>query len=172
MTIVSGPEVVQRPQAFYVGFRDSVPFRGLAAHTAAMHAEFAKWVLAHSVATVGPQFLRLHVIDSSGQATVSVAMPVASADLSGAAAGADRDPRLVADAVPAGRYATLTYMNDGIGANTTLTNWCAAQGFEIDRLWDETGNTFVARLETLVTGPARASRAARPHVRLDFKLAD
>jgi len=172
MTIVSGPEVVQLPDVSYVGFRDRVPFKGLAAHTAAMHAEFATWVLAHSVAAVGPQFLRLHVIDPAGQATVSVAIPVADSDLASAAAAADQDPRVVADVVPAGRYATLTYMNHGVKANLALTTWCSAQGLEIERLRDETGSTFVARLETMVADPANASRAARPHVRLDFKLAD
>lgn len=136
-----------------------------------MHAEFARWVRAHAAAAVGPQFLRLHVIDPYGRATVSVAIPVASSDLASAAAAADQDPRVVADVVPAGRYATLTYANDGIGANRTLTKWCAEQGFEIDRLWDETGNTFVARLETLVTDPAQVSRATWPQVRLDVKLA-
>lgn len=172
MTIVSGPDVVQRSDVSYVGFRDRVPFRGLAAHTAAMRAEFATWVLAHSIVAVGPQFLRLHVIDPAGQATVTVAIPVADFDLASAAAAADVDPRVVAGVVPAGRYATLIYMNHGVKANLALTTWCSAQGLEIERLRDATGNTFVARLETLVTDPAHGSRAARPHVRLDFKLAD
>lgn len=172
MKILSGPEVVQRPAVPYVAFRDRVPFKGLSTHTAAMHGELARWLQRHPVDTTGPQFLRLHVIDLSDRATVSVAIPVASADVAAQAVEADEDPRIVADVIPAGRYATLTYMNHGVKANLALTKWCAAQGLEIERLRDATGNTFVARLETLLTDPARESRVARQHVRLDFKLAD
>jgi hypothetical protein len=172
MKILSGPEVVNLPEVSYVAFRDRVPFKGLATHTAAMHGELARWLQSHPVETTGPQFLRLDVIDLSDRATVSVAVPVVSADVAAQAAEADEDPRIVADAIPAGRYATLTYMDHGIKANLLLTQWCADQGFEIERLRNETGNTFTARLETLLTDPAQESRAARQHVRLDFKLAD
>lgn len=172
MTIVTGPEVVPRPEIHYVAFRDRIPFKGLATHTAAMHGELARWLQSHPVDTTGSQFLRLHVIDLSDRVTVSVAAPVANSDVAMAAADAAQDARIVADVVPAGRYATLTYMNHGVKANLTLTKWCAAQGFEIERLRDETGNTFLARLETLVTDPAQEPRASRQHVRLDFKIAD
>ncbi len=172
MEILSEPEVVQRPEVPYVAFRDRVPFKGLATHTAAMHAELTRWLHAHPLESTGPQFLRLHVIDLSDRATVSVAIPVASADVAAQAADADEDPRIVADALPAGRYATLTYMNHGVKANMTLTKWCAAQGLEIERLRDNTGNTFAARVETLLTDAAQEPRVARQQVRLDFKLAD
>ncbi|HZJ39955.1 MAG TPA: hypothetical protein VFD20_03260, partial [Demequina sp.] len=77
MKIVSGPEVVRRPEIPYVAFRDRIPFKGFATHTAAMHAELARWLRNHPVDSTGPQFLRLHVIDLSDRATVSVAIPVA-----------------------------------------------------------------------------------------------
>ncbi len=172
MKIVSGPEVVERPEVPYVAFRDRVPFKGFTTHTAAMHGELTRWRQAHPVDTTGPQFLRLHVIDLSDRATVSVAIPVASAEVAAQAVEADEDPRMVADAVPAGRYATLTYINHGVRANLTLTRWCVAQGLEIERLRDDTGNTFAARLETLLTDPAQEPRVERQRVRLDFKLAD
>jgi hypothetical protein len=172
MKILSGPELVQRPEVAYVAFRDRIPFKGLAAHTAAMHGELSRWLQAHPTDTIGSQFLRLHVIDLSDRATVSVAVPVASIDIAASAVEKEEDPRMVADVVPAGRYATLTYMNHGVKANLALTKWCAAQGLEIERLRDDTGNTFGARLETLLTDPAQESRVARQHVRLDFKLAD
>ncbi|MBC7297796.1 MAG: hypothetical protein H5T82_02770 [Demequina sp.] len=156
----------------YVAFRDRVPFKGLANHTAAMRTELTRWLQVHPVDATGPQFLRLHLIDLSDRATVSVAIPVASSEEAIAAAESAQDDRIVADVVPAGRYATMTHMNHGVKANLTLTTWCAAQGFEIERLRDETGNTFVARLETLLTDPAREPRASRQHVRLDFKIAD
>lgn len=172
MKIVSGPEVVERPEVPYVAFRDRVPFKGFATHTAAMHGELARWLQSHPVDTTGRQFLRLHVIDLSDRATVSVAVPVASADVAAQAVEGGEDSRMVADSIPAGRYATLTYMNHGVKANLTLTKWCVAQGLEIERLRDDTGNTFAARLETLLTDPAQEPRVARQHVRLDFKLAD
>lgn len=172
MKILSGPEVVQRPEVAYVAFRDRVPFRGFANHTAAMHAELSRWLQGHPVDTTGPQFLRLHVIDLSDRATVSVAIPVASADVAAHAVEDDEDPRMVADVVPAGRYATLTYVDHGVKANLALTTWCDAQGFKIERVRDVTGNSFVARLETLLTDPAQEPHVARRQVRLDFKIAD
>lgn len=172
MTILSGPELVDRPEVHYVAFRDRVPFRGLASHTEAMHAELDRWVSGHSFDTVGPQFLRLHVIDLSERVTVSVAVPVATADIAAEVAEAAEDDRIVADVVPAGRYATLTFQDHAIKANLALTKWCADQGYEIARLRDDTGNTFVARLETLLTDPQLEPHPARRHVRLDFKLAN
>jgi hypothetical protein len=172
MTILSGPEAVERPEMHYVAFRDRVPFKGLAKHTEAMHAELARWVSNNPFDIVGPQFLRLHVIDLSDRVTVSVAVPVATTDIAVEVAEAAEDDRIVADTVPAGRYATLTFQDHAIKANLALTRWCADQGFEIARLRDETGNTFVARLETLLTDPQQEPHAARRQVRLDFKLAD
>ncbi len=172
MKIVSEPEVVQRPEVPYVAFKDRVPFKGLPAHTAAMHAEFGRWLASHPVDSTGPPFHRLHVINLSEKVTLSVGVPVVSAEAAAAAAAVEDDPRIVADAVPAGRYATLTYMNHGIKANLALTRWCEAQGFEIERFRDETGNTFTARLESLLTDPVLEPRVSRQRVRLDFKLAD
>ncbi|WP_291380082.1 hypothetical protein [Demequina sp.] len=172
MKIVSDPEVVERPQVPYVAFKDRVPFRGLATHTAAMRTELQRWLQGHPVDVGGPAFLRLHVIDLSDRATVSAAVPVVSEEAALAAVEAAGEPRIVADTVPAGRYATLTYMNHGIKANRVLTQWCAAQGLEIERLRDDTGNTFTARLETYLTDPAQERRVSHRQVRLDFKLAD
>lgn len=172
MKIVSGPEVVQRREVAYIAFRDRVPFKALAVYAASMRAELARWLQAHPVAPAGPQFLRLHVIDLSDRATVSVGVAVASTDAALVSAESDPDARVVADAIPAGRYATLTYVNHGLKANRVLTDWCAAQGLEIERLRDDTGNTFTARLETYLTDPAREPRVSRRHVRLDFKLAE
>ncbi len=172
MKIVSEPAVVDRPEVPYVAFKDRVPFKGLANHTAAMRAELARWLREHPVDVAGPAFFRLHVIDLSDKATVSVAVPTVSAEAAVAAAEAAGEPRIVADAVPPGRYATLTYMNHGIKANRMLTEWCAAQGLEIERLRDQTGNTFTARLETYLTDPSQERRVSRHEVRLDFKLAD
>ncbi|MCB2412997.1 hypothetical protein LGT39_09085 [Demequina sp. TTPB684] len=175
MKIVSGPDVVEREELPYLAFRDRIPFRGLAVHTAAMRTELARWLQAHPVEVAGPPFLRLHVVDLSDRATVSVAVPVANreeAEAAVAAALEAEEKRIVADAVPPGRFATLTYINHGIRANRLLTTWCVEQGHEIDRLRDETGNTFVARTETYLTDPAVERRASRHEVRLDLKLAD
>lgn len=172
MTIVSDPQVVERPQTPYIAFKTRVPFKGLEFHAAAMRREIEQWRLAHAIVTVGPPFLRLHVIDLSDRATVSVGVPVASLDIATAAAEEAEDPKIVADMVPGGRYATLTYTDHGIKANLTLTKWCAKQGFEIARERDKTGNTFVARLETYLTDRAEESRGMPQQIRLEFKLAD
>lgn len=172
MKIVSGPQVVTRPSIPYVAFRARVPFKGLEFHTAALRRELERWRLDHAVDAVGPSFLRLHVIDLSDRATVSLAVPVASLEVATAAAEAAEDVRIVADTVPEGRYATLTYVDHGMKANLTLTKWCAAQDLEIARVRDSTGNTFVARLETYVTESADESRDAPQQVRLDFKVVE
>jgi hypothetical protein len=171
MKIVSEPALVDRLELPYVAFRDRVPFKGLANHTAAMRTDLARWLREHPVDVAGPAFMRLHVIDLSDMATVSVAVPTVSMEEAIAAADAAGEPRIVSDVVPAGRYATLTYVNHGIKANKMLTEWCAAQGLEIERLRDTTGNTFTGRLETYLTDPSQERRVSRHEVRLDFKLA-
>jgi hypothetical protein len=172
MKIVSEPAVVERLEVPYVAFKDRVPFKGLANHAAAMRTELARWLQDHPVDAAGPAFMRLHVIDLSDRATVSVGVPVVNAEAAIAAAEEAQEPRIVADVVPAGRYATLTYMNHGIKANLLLTTWCAAQGFEVERLRDDTGNTFTARLETYLTDSSEERRVSHQQARLDFKLAD
>lgn len=172
MKIVSEPQVVERHQTPYVAFKTRVPFKGLEFHAAAMRREIDRWRRDHAVVAVGPPFLRLHVIDLSDRATVSVGVPVESFDLASAATEDAEDPKIVADTVPDGRYATLTYTDHGIRANLTLTKWCAEQGLEIARARDKTGNAFVARLETYLTDPADESRGVPQRVRLEFKVSD
>ena len=184
MTIVSAPGVVQRPEVHYVAFRDRVQFKGFETYTGAMRTKFLAWLQVHPVDAAGPPFLRIHVIDLSGRATVSVGIPVASADVAAAAAAAATAaapqiilgtlpavaPQMVADVLPAGRYATLTFVNHAVKANLMLGEWCTERGFEIERRRDDTGNTFAARVETLLTDPTQEPRASHQLIRLDFKI--
>jgi hypothetical protein len=186
MEIVSAPQVVRRPEVPYVAFMDRVPFKGFEIYTEAMRSKMLAWLQDHPVDAAGPPFLRLHVIDLSGRATVSAGVPVASLDEAAAAIGVAAAtarvpqtlvgtlpvvaPQMVVGVLPAGRYATLTYVNHGVKANLMLVEWCAEQGFEIERLRDDTGNTFVARVETLLTDPVEEPRASHQQVRLDFKI--
>jgi len=178
--------VAQRQEVPYVAFRDRVPFTGFETYTGAMRAKLLAWLRNHPVDAAGPAFLRLHVIDSSGRATVSVGVPVASPDAAAAVAAAAtawapqvvlgklpaRAPQIVADVLPAGRYATLSFVNHAVKANLMLGEWCAEQGFEIERRRDDAGDTFVARVETWLTDPNEERRVSRQHVRLDFKLSN
>ncbi len=153
MKIVSEPEVVQRSLMPYLAFRARVPFKGLEFHAAAMRRDLERWRLEHAVQTAGPPFMRLHVIDLSDRATVSVGMPVESLDVAVAAAEAAADVRIVADTVPAGRYATLTYVDHGVKANLTLTKWCAAHGLELARAQRRHGQHLRSALGDLPGGP-------------------
>jgi hypothetical protein len=58
-----------------------------------------------------------------------------------------------ADALPAGRYASLIYSGGGISANRALIEWVRAKGMDFDR-WDtKQGDNFRGRYECYLTDP-------------------
>jgi len=111
---------------------------------------------------------RYRVIDMAAKLEIDVAVPVAAAVIG--------DNRIVADILPAGRYAILIYSGPYEGlmqATADLLAWAEKRGI----VWDKQpagpkGEAWRARVENYLTDPTKEPDAAKWETELAFKLAD
>jgi hypothetical protein len=81
------------------------------------------------------------------------------------------DDRVRTGVLPAGRYATLVYVNHGLRANKALLDWAAAEGLAPDRADDPAGDRFGCRYEAYLTDPRTERMKTRWQIELAFRLA-
>jgi effector-binding domain-containing protein len=158
------PEVQTRPEQPYVAIRTRVTMADLGA-LGARFGEVFGWLGAHGVAATGAPFFRYRVIDMAGDLEVDAGVPVA-----GPVGG---DDAVVYDVLPAGRYATLTYMghpSELVGANKALLDWAAEQGLTFDVSAGTDGEHWGGRLEIYLTDPAREPDMSKWVTELAFRL--
>jgi hypothetical protein len=82
------------------------------------------------------------------------------------------DGRIRRGELPAGRYATLTYVDHAIRANRRLFEWTGAAGLALDRRATPAGDAFACRYEAILSDERREKRKTRWRVQLNFKLAE
>lgn len=164
MELLEPPRVVERPRLDSLGIREVTPFRGMLSRRDALLAELTDWLDTHDVGEVGPFFLRLHVIDMDGPMDLAVGV-ITPAPLPG-------DDRVRPAALPAGRYASLTYRNHALRANRALIDWAREQGLPFDRADAAEGDRFGCRYEAYRTDPRTERRKTRWEVELNIRLAD
>ena len=164
MEIIRAPHIDNRPAQAYMGIRVISPFKGMSQTIGKISKEMHTWAKQHSTEMAGPPFVRFHVIDMRGKMDISYGIPVAMA--------LEDDGRITADALVAGRYASLIYMNGGIAGNRALIEWVRGQGLEFDR-WDtDEGDNFRCRYEAYLTDPKTQPRKTRWEIEVAIKLAD
>jgi effector-binding domain-containing protein len=163
MEIIEGPSVVTRPERHGLGLRTVTPFRGMFAVRDEMMASLYAWFDAAGL-TAGPAYFRLHVIDMDGPMDIEVGLLTDEPQ-----AGDDRVRPTV---LPAGRYATLVYVNHGRRANKTLLDWAAAEGLALDRSDDPAGDRFACRYEAYLTDPRTERMKTRWQIELAIRLAE
>ena len=112
MTTIGKPQIDTRSKQVYMGIRTIAPFKGMSKVIDRIAGELNDWVDENKVKTAGPPFLRYHVIDMRGFMDISFCVPVRRA--------LPDDGEVKADALPAGRYASLIYSGGGISGNQTL----------------------------------------------------
>jgi len=163
MEILDGPVVAVRPDRHSAGIRVVTPFRGMFAVRDALMAELYAWLGKQDV-DFGHTFFRLHVVDMAGAMDVEVGV-VTDKPVEG-------DDRVRAGVLPAGRYATLTYVNHGRRANRTLLEWVRQQGLPLDCVEDPAGDRFACRYEAYLTDPRTEPMKTRWRIELAIRLAD
>ena len=164
MEILEGPSIVTKPDTAYVGIRVVTPFRGMLATRDELMTDLVEWLDAHDVRDQGPLFLRLHVIDMNGPMDLEVGFITTEA--------LDGDDRVRAGVLPAGRYASLTYVNHARRANGALLEWADTNGVRLDK-WDgPTGDHFACRYEAYLTDPRSEPRKTKWRVALNIRVAD
>lgn len=164
MIIVGKPKIEKRPEVNYMGIRFIAPFKGMSKEIRKAANELNAWVDENKVKTAGPPFLRYHVIDMSGFMDLSFCVPVKKA--------LKEEGNIKADAIPAGKYASLIYVGGGISGNRALIEWVRAQSLDFDR-WDtKLGDNFSGRYETYLTDPKVQPRRSKWEIEVAIKLVD
>jgi effector-binding domain-containing protein len=162
--IVEGPRIVVKPETPYVGIRIVTPFRGMLAVRDQLMVELYDWLDQRDPVDVGSTFFRLHVIDMNGPMDIEVGV-ITKQTLDG-------DGRVRPGTLPAGNYASLTYINHARRANQLLNTWIRDNGLTADR-WDEpAGDRFACRYEAYLTDPRSQPMKTKWQVELNIRLAD
>ncbi|MGM1061494.1 GyrI-like domain-containing protein [Saccharothrix sp. Mg75] len=163
MAVVEGPVVVEREAEHTLGIRVRTPFRGMLAVRDALLAELHGWLAERGVGH-GTAFFRLHVVDMGGVMDVEVGVTTPAA--------LDGDGRVTPGVLPAGRYATLTYVNHALRANRAMVEWIEGTGLVPDRADTPDGDAFACRCEVYLTDPRAERMKTKWRVRLDVRLRD
>ncbi|GIM92247.1 GyrI-like domain-containing protein [Paractinoplanes toevensis] len=158
MEIITAPAVVEKPDRHYAGIRVTTPFRGMFA----VRDELMKELYAYDVGT-GRTFFRLHVVDMDGPMDIEVGVVT---ERPFPAAG-----RIRPGVLPAGRYATMTYVGHGRRANGTLIDWIRAHELAMDVAEDPAGDRFGCRYEEYLTDPRTERMKTRWQIELGIRLA-
>ena len=167
--MMSQPRIEDRNEQPYVGIRSQIPMQALPTVIPQQIGEVAAWLAQQGVEPDGPPLVRYHMCpptaDMAGMLDIAVGWPVAAA-LAG-------DDRIIADALPAGRYAALVYtgVENGIKGNGALIEWAAAKGIQWDRWDDERGDAFGGRVEYMLDGPEDDPNPANWRTEVAIKVA-
>ncbi len=164
--MTSEPQVIERPTQPYVARRTQVTMQELGTVIPQLHTMVYTWLRGHTIAPAGAPFIRYRVIDMRAKLDIELGVPIAHA------VGSE-DP-IVADVLPAGRYATLIYtdVSRGMEANKALLDWGAQEGLVWDSWPDGDGEGFGARLEFYLTDPKDEPDPAKWETEVAIRLAD
>jgi effector-binding domain-containing protein len=145
--MIGEPKVEERTEQRYVAIRTQATMQTLDTVIPQGIGEVFAWLGKQGVAPAGAPFVRYLVIDMEALLEIEVGVPVANT-LSG-------DGRILADRLPAGRYASLIYtgIDNGIQANWALLKWGAEQGLVWDTWAAQNGDGWGARFESFLTNP-------------------
>ncbi|MEU4424410.1 GyrI-like domain-containing protein [Actinoplanes sp. NPDC024001] len=156
MEIIEPPQVVTLPERHYAGIRTVTPFKGMFQVRDRLmkdlHARFER----------GDTFFRLHVIDMAGEMDVEVGV------VTDAAVAPDGPVR--PGVLPAGDYATMTFIGHGRRANGTLLEWIRGHGLAMDCVENPAGDRFGCRYELYRTDPRTERMKTRWQTQLGIRL--
>jgi effector-binding domain-containing protein len=161
------PEIVTRDEQPYAAIRTRVTMAEIGAVVPPLNGEVFGWLAQRGAAPAGPAFWKYNVIDMDRELEIEAGVTV-SEPLTG-------DGRVIAGALPAGRYATLIHVghpSELVGATKALQDWAAAQGLTWDMSPGEDGERWVSRLELYLTDPAQEPDMSKWVTQLAFRLAD
>jgi hypothetical protein len=157
--IVDGPRILSKPATHYLGIRDANRFRGTATIRDKLLTELYSWLDGRGIPGLGPLFFRLY---SPMDVEIGV---VTHEPLEG-------DDRVRAGVLPAGRYASLTYVNHASRAHRTLFDWLRDNDIRPDGWMQRDGDHHVCQYEAYLTDPRSERLKSKWRVELGILLAD
>src|SRR5689334_17667844 len=99
MVVIGKPKIEKSPKITYMGIRFIAPFKGMSKDIRKSADELNAWVDENKVKTIGPPFLRYHVIDMRGFMDLSFCVPVNKV--------LTNDGNVKSGELPPGKYASL-----------------------------------------------------------------
>ena len=102
-------------QPVTLGIRIITPFSEMFKVVTKIGKDMNKWIIANNIATLGPPFLRYHVIDMRGFMDITYGIPVGEA--------LPDDGLVISDKLAAGRYVSLIFTGSGLAGNKALIEW-------------------------------------------------
>lgn len=160
MEIVDGPRILSKPATHYLGIRADNPFPGTSAIRDKLMNELHTWLDGRSVPDTGPTFFRLHTDPTDVEIGVVTNEPLRG------------DDRVRARVLPAGRYASLTYVNHARRAHRTLLDWVRDNGIRLDGWMEPAGDHFACWYEAYLTDPRSARMKTKWRVELGILIAE
>jgi effector-binding domain-containing protein len=164
--MTTSPRIVERSEQRYVAIRSVVNREELGSMTGKFFGEVFGWLHGHGLAPVGAPFFRYDSVDMERGLDIEFGIPTAK-EVKG-------DERVIADVLPAGRYALLLHRgpyDQLYDANGVLGKWTKEQGLKVEVKPSPTGDMFGCRLEIYLTDPAVEKDPQKWETEVAFKLA-
>jgi effector-binding domain-containing protein len=166
--MITEPKIEHRNEQPYVGIRAQVTMQELGRRLPPLWGEVYGWLANRGLKPAGAPLWRYRVIDMAAKLEIDVGVPVGR-PVTG-------DNRIIADTLPAGRYATVVYTGPYGGlmqATADLLAWAHNKGI----VWDRSdqgskGESWGARIEHYLTDPREEPNSEKWQTELAFKLAD
>jgi effector-binding domain-containing protein len=163
---ISIPQVIEREAAPYAAIAVSGPMVSLPSFAPLKFEALHGWMGEHGIKHASPGFFRYRKFDAAGNVTVEVGAPVP--------AGTAGSGEVIADVLPAGRYAAATYTGpyDRLyDAFLMLNGWMRGRGLEPDGTQDGFGEQPACQLEIYHVTPMNENDPARLVTEILIKLA-
>jgi effector-binding domain-containing protein len=168
--MITEPKLEDRGEQPYVAIRSRVRMDELGKVLPPLWGDVFAWLRSRGIEPAGAPFWNYRRFEKGAILEVDVAVPVATA--------VPGDERVIADVIPAGRYATRLYTGpfegDGLMlATADLLAWADKNGIVWDRRQSSpTIEDWKARLEIYLTDPAEEPDPQKYVTELAFRLAD
>jgi effector-binding domain-containing protein len=160
------PTIVERAEQPYVGVTGSVTMQRFSEIADRLPGVFG-WLGARGIEPADAPFFKYNVVDMEREMEIEAGVPVATA--------VDGDGEVSSGVLPAGRYATVTFVGHPsrlVEPTRDLLVWAAEQGLRWDMVETDRGQRWGCRLEVLLTNPADEPDMDKWETQLLFRLAD
>lgn len=165
----TAPKLEDRAALPYVGIRSQIAMQDFPSIIPQHIGEVAGWLGEQGISPSDAPIIRYHacptVPGADALVDVTIGFPVAVP-----VAG---DGHIIADALPAGRYASLIFtgVENGVAGNGVLIDWANANNINWDSWDDAIGEAFAGRVEHMIDGPDDDPNPSNWRTEVAIKLA-
>ncbi len=164
--MLSEPRIEQRDTQPYVAIRSRVTMQDIPTTLPPLNDEVFDWLAQRGIAPAGAPIFR-YLGGNMSKMEIDVGVPVAQP--------VEGDGRVLADALPAGRYAVILHTGDYstvVTAHSALIDWAAQNGVRWQQHDDGNEERWGARVEFYITDPGEEPDASKWETEVAFLLAE